>query len=158
MSSLSGRTQLNIAWSKSLNQCHGLKWQRWLISGTPPPKKSVWPETYFILNTAAAAVHITAFFLLLPLRPPKFWGRVEQTAPANIWAHENSKQIFGYFKLVFQNELLHWQINLFLVFSRARLHRQVRKISTLSVKQFKVFSCKDILYFEQLTCKYYFSG
>ena len=105
----------------------------------PASQKSMWPETYFILNTAAAAVHITAFFLLLPLRPPKFWGRVEQTAPANIWAHENSKQIFGYFKLVFHNELLHWQINLFLVFSRARLHRQVRKISTLSVKQFKVF-------------------
>ena len=84
-----------------------------------------------------------AFFLLFPLRPPKFWGRVEQifqNGPANIWAHENWKQIFGYFKLRFHNELLHWQKNRFLVFFRAGLHLHVRKISTLSVKQFKLFA------------------
>ena len=38
---------------------------------------------------------------------------------------------------------------------RAGLHLHVRKISTLSVKQF-IF-CKNIPYFGQLTCKYYFS-
>ena len=72
-----------------------------------------------------------------------FWGRVEQifqNGPANIWAHENWKQIFGYFKLRFHNELLHWQKNRFLVFFRAGLHLHVRKISTLSVKQFKLFA------------------
>ena len=62
-----------------------------------------------------------------------------KTAPANIWAHKNLKQIFGYFKLRFHNELLHWEKNRFLVFFRARLHLHVRKISTLSVKQFKFF-------------------
>ena len=36
-------------------------------------------------------------------------NRSSKTAPANIWAHKNLKQIFGYFKLRFQNELLHWQ-------------------------------------------------
>ena len=84
-----------------------------------------------------------AFFLLFPLRPPKFWGRVEQifqNGPANIWAHENLKQIFGYFKLRFHNELLHWEKNHFLVFFRAGLHLHVRKISMFSVKQFKFFA------------------
>ena len=84
-----------------------------------------------------------AFYVPFPFRPQKFWGRVEQifqNGPANIWAHENWKQIFGYFKLRFHNELLHWQKNRFLVFFRAGLHLHVRKISTLSVKQFKLFA------------------
>ena len=64
-------------------------------------------------------------------------NRSSKTAHADIWAHEDWKQIFGYFKLRFHNELLHWQKNRFLVFFRAGLHLHVRKISTLSVKQFK---------------------
>ena len=83
-----------------------------------------------------------AFYVPFPFRPQKFWGRVEQifqNGPANIWAHENWKQIFGYFKLRFHNELLHWEKNRFLVFFRAGPHLHVRKISTLSVKQFKFF-------------------
>ena len=63
-----------------------------------------------------------------------------KTAPANIWAHKNLKQIFGYFKLRFHNELLHWEKNRFLVFFRAGLHLHVRKISKFSVKQFRLFA------------------
>ena len=67
-------------------------------------------------------------------------NRSSKTAHADIWAREDWKQIFGFFKLRFHNELLHWQKNRFLVFFRAGLHLHVRKISTLSVKQFKLFA------------------
>ena len=100
-----------------------------------------------------------AFFLLFPFKPPKFWGRVEQifqNGPANIWAHKNWKQIFGYFKLRFHNELLHWEKNHFLVFFRAGLHLHVRKISSFSVKQFYFFA--KIFYILDNYNKYYFSG
>ena len=53
-----------------------------------------------------------------------------------------AKQIFGYFKLRFHNELLHWQKNRFLVFFRTWLHLHVRKISTLSFKQYQIANCK----------------
>ena len=84
-----------------------------------------------------------AFFLPFSFKPPKFLdelNRSSKTAPANIWAHKNWKQIFGYFKLRFHNELLHWEKNHFLVFFRAGLHLHVRKISMFSVKQFKFFA------------------
>ena len=89
-------------------------------------------------------VHLTRLFVLFPFRPLKFGGQVEQifsqTAHAVIWAHKDWKQIFVYFKLSFHNELLHWQKKCFLVFFRAGLHLHVRKISTLSVKQFNIFA------------------
>ena len=67
-------------------------------------------------------------------------NRYSEMAHADIWAHENLKQIFGYIKLRFHNELLRWEKNCFLVFFRAGLHLHVRKISTFSVKQFKFFA------------------
>ena len=69
-------------------------------------------------------------------------NRYSKTAHADIWAHDNLKQIFGFFKLRFHNELLHWEKNRFLVFFRAGLHLHVRKISTLSFKQYQIANCK----------------
>ena len=63
-----------------------------------------------------------------------------KTAPANIWANKNWSKYLDTSKLRFHNELLHWQKNRFLVFFRAGLHLHVRKISTLSVKQFMFFA------------------
>ena len=111
-------------------------WNSSVVSFSLHVCRTIWQDTQNCSSNHA-------FFVLFPLRPPKFWGRVEQifqNGPANIWAHENWKQIFGYFKLRFHNELLHWQKNRFLVFFRAGLHLHVRKISTLSVKQFKLFA------------------
>ena len=93
-----------------------------------------------ILNTS----HITMLsFYFSPSDLQSFGDELNissKTAPANIWAHKNLKQIFGYFKLRFHNELLHWEKNRFLVFFRAGLHLHVRKISKFSVKQFRLFA------------------
>ena len=93
-------------------------------------------------------IHKTAYLIMLSLcffpSDLRSFGdelnRLSKTAQADIWAHKDWKQIFGFFKLRFHNELLHWQKNRFLVFFRAGLHLHVRKISTLSVKQFKLFA------------------
>ena len=94
--------------------------------------------------------HITMLsFYLFPSNLQSFGdelNRSSKTAPANIWAHKNWKQIFWYFKLRFHNELLHWQKNCCLVFSRAGLHLHVRKIWTLSVKHFKLFLQKNPIF------------
>ena len=88
-------------------------------------------------------VHLTRLFVLFPFDLSSLGdelNRSSQTAHADIWAHKDWKQIFVYFKLSFHNELLHWPKKCFLVLFRAGLHLHVRKISTLSVKQFNIFA------------------
>ena len=104
---------------------------------------TIWPRFYFlyIFVVRVDRKHqATCFFYIFPSNLQSFGDEIFQNGPRKYLSAWRLKANIWIFQIAFLQWIAPLTKNCFLVFFRAGLHLHVRKILTLSVKQFNFFA------------------